>query len=42
MKFSLGVIFACAEFQLLPILDFCSHGIGVLDVKSWGGGLSMT
>ena len=24
-------------FQLLPILDFSSHGISVLNVKSWGG-----
>ena len=30
MKVSPGAIFSCAGFQLLPILDFCSHGISVL------------
>ena len=34
--------FHALGFQLLPILDFSSHGISVLNVKSWGGELSMT
>ena len=41
--FPLELIFSCAGFQFLPIWDFSSHGIRVLNVKSWGGGeLSMT
>ena len=42
-KVSSGVnIFMRWVFQLLPILDFSSHGSSVLNVKSWGGGLSFT
>ena len=40
MKVSPGVnIFMRWVFQLLPILDFSSHGISVPNVKSWGGGV---
>ena len=43
MKVSSGVnIFMRWVFQLLPILDFSSRGISVLNNKSWGGELSMT
>ena len=41
-RFSLALIFSCAGFSTLPIWDFSSHGIRVLNVKSWGGELSMT
>ena len=34
--------FHALGFQLLPILVFSSNGIRVLNVKSWGGKLSMT
>ena len=32
MKVSLALIFSCAGFQLLLILDFSSHGISVRNV----------
>ena len=35
-RFPLVLIFSCAGFSL------SSHGIRVLNVKSWGGELSMT
>ena len=31
--------FHALGFQLLPILDYSPHGITVLNVKSWGGGV---
>ena len=35
MKVSSGVeYFHALDFQLLPILDFSSHGISMLNVKS--------
>ena len=34
------ILHALFVFQLLPIWDFYSHGIRVLNVKSWGGELS--
>ena len=41
-RFPLALIFSCAGFPSFAYLDFSSHGIRVLNVKSWGGKLSMT
>ena len=38
-RFPLALMFSFAGFQLLPIWDFSSRGIRVLNVKSWGGGI---
>ena len=38
-RFPLALIFHALGFQLLPIWDFSSHGVRVLNVKPWGGGV---
>ena len=38
--FPLALIFSCAGFSTFAYLGFfSSYGIGVLNVKSWGGGV---